>query len=179
MKFLFPLLLASSFVLTSCTSDNALNSSANVSSITDETLYNKLIVNVTKVRSNLPSDLSFVILSGRVLVVGYVSSPEEHINLINALWKTSGVSEVVDHLELATKHKKDGFPLSQALLRAQIDAKFVAATQLRYKNFKYTLFKGNVYVLACPDSSREKDTFFQLMKTIPSIGKVYFYDTRR
>lgn len=142
-------------------------------------LYTSVISNISNIRGNLPSNLSIVVLNGRVLIVGYVKSAEEHIQLMNAVWKTEGVKEVIDHLELESKSQKDGFSISYALLKAQIDAKVIASSQLKSKNFQYTLFKQNVYVLACPGSSLEKEAFFNLMKTTPTIEKVFFYDTRR
>ncbi len=110
----------------SCSSNAPQTSTLGRQSAADEVVHNRSIDSVT--RDNLPSDGS-LIFDRRVLIVGHVTSPQEHIDLVNALWKVDGVKEVVDHLELVVQGNKDGCPLCKALLRIQIDAKFVAVDQ--------------------------------------------------
>ncbi len=147
--------------------------------INTNSLENQIIEKLTQVRSNLPSNLRLIILSGRVLVVGYVQSSKEHIATMNTIWSIKDVLEVIDHLELETPEKRDGFPLTHALIKTQIDAKFIAHSEIRYSDFQYVLFKQNIYVLGCSPSTKEKQAFFQLLKSTPSIKKVFFYDIHK
>lgn len=145
-------------------------------SASDTVIYTSVIQVLQNTRRDLPSDTRVIVLKGRVLLVGYVNNAKEHIDLINALWQIKGVKEVIDHLESVPENEKTGFSMKQAFLKTQLDTKFLANSQLKYGRFQYVLFKDNLYVLSSSGQSVQKDAFFAMVRQLPTIQKVFFYD---
>lgn len=145
----------------------------------DTTIYTNVVQILQNLRRDLPADVRLIVLQGRVLLVGYVDTSQEHINLINAIWKVKGVQEVIDHLECVAYVEKKGFALKNTLIKTQLDAMFLSNSAVKYNNFQYIIFKDNLYVLSYVGSEREKEAFFKLVRKTPSIQKVFFYNTYR
>lgn len=145
----------------------------------DTVIYTNAIRQIQNIRRNLNSSVQIVVLKGRLLVVGYVDSPDEHLRLTNMLWGIAGVQEVIDHLEYTPEERRGGFSIANSLLKTQLDAKLLTQRKLVHSNFKYVVFKDNLYVLACPAAEAEKDVFFILVRKLPQVKKVFFYDMHR
>lgn len=143
----------------------------------DTVIYTNVVQTLQNIRRDLPSEARLIVLDGRVLLVGYVASAQEHIDVINAIWRINGVKEVVDHLEHVAPNEKTGFDLKNAFIKTQLDTMFLTNPALRYGHFEYVIFKKNLYVLACTSSGAEKDAFYAMVKKTPTIQKVFFYST--
>jgi hypothetical protein len=143
----------------------------------DTVIYTNVVQTLQNIRRDLPSEARLIVLDGRVLLVGYVASAQEHIDTINAIWRINGVKEVVDHLEHVAPNEKTGFDLKNAFIKTQLDTMFLTNSALRYGHFEYVIFKKNLYVLACTSSGAEKDAFYAMVKKTPTIQKVFFYST--
>jgi hypothetical protein len=148
-------------------------------SASDTVIYTSVVQILQNTRRNLPADVQLVVLQGRVLLVGYVSTAQEHIQVINAIWQIKGVHEVIDHLEHVSSDNKKGFGLKNAFIKTQLDANLLTNPSLKYGDFKYIIFKDNLYALACITSEKQKNDFFNLIRKTPSIQKVFFYDMHR
>lgn len=187
MNFSFTNIIVLSLVtclLSGCGVDNFFtsevsNNSKTRSSSSDTVIYTNAIRHIQNIRRNLNSQIKVSVLKGRVLVVGYVDSPEQHLKLTTALWGISGVQEVIDHLEYVLEPLRGGFAVSHAVIKAQLQAKLLTQSQVKSSNFQYIFFKDNLYVLACPTSEKEKDLFFDIARTLPQVKKVFFYDMHR
>lgn len=143
----------------------------------DTVIYTNVVQTLQNIRRDLPSEARLIVLEGRVLLVGYVSCAQEHIDAINAIWRINGVKEVVDHLEHVEPNEKTGFDIKNAFLKTQLDAMFLTNSALKYGHFQYVIFKKNLYVLASTSSGAEKDAFYAMIKKTPTIQKVFFYNT--
>lgn len=140
-------------------------------------IYTNVVQTLQNIRRDLPSEARLIVLDGRVLLVGYVDSGQEHIEVINAIWRINGVKEVVDHLEHVAPSEKTGFDLKNAFVKTQLDTMFLTNSALHYGHFEYVIFKKNLYVLASVSSGAEKDAFYAMVKKTPTIQKVFFYST--
>jgi len=145
----------------------------------DTVIYTNVVQILQNIRRDLPSEVRQIVLQGRVLLVGYVASSQEHIDLINAVWQIKGVQEVIDHLEYAATNEKTGFEIKHAFLKTQLDSMFLTNSALHYNHFQYVMFKKNLYVLSSTSSESEKTAFFNMMRKMPTIQKVFFYSTYR
>lgn len=141
----------------------------------DTVIYTNVVQTLQNIRRDLPSEARLIVLQGRVLLVGYVSSAQEHIDIINAIWRINGVKEVVDHLEHVGANEKTGFDIKNAFLKTQLDTMFLTNSAVHYGHFEYVIFKKNLYVLACSISNAEKEAFYAIVKKTPTIQKVFFY----
>lgn len=145
----------------------------------DTVIYTSVIQILQNIRRDLPADIRLIVLNGRILLVGYVNSSQEHIDVINAVWQIKGVHEVIDHLEYAAANEKTGFELKNALLKTQLDSMFLTNSALHYNHFQYVIFKKNLYVLSNTVSEVEKKAFFDMVQKLPTIQKVFLYSTSR
>lgn len=148
-------------------------------SASDTIIYTNVVQVLQNMRRDLPADVRLIVLGGRVLVVGYVATSQEHVNIVNAIWQIKGVQEVLDHLEYVDKNQRSGFDLKSAFLKTQLDTLFLANSALRYGCFQYVIFKRNLYALAYKISESEKDAFFKMVRRMPNLQKVFFYNTHR
>jgi hypothetical protein len=148
-------------------------------SASDTIIYTNVIQLLQGMRRDLPADVRLIVLQGRVLLVGYVENSQEHINIINAIWRLDGVQEVIDHLECVAPNEKTGFQLKNALLKTHIDTMFLTNSALHSRHFQYIIFKKNLYVLTNASSESEKTAFFTMLRKVPTITKVFLYNTYR
>ena len=148
-------------------------------SASDTVIYTNIVQVLQNIRRDLPSEVRLIVLQGRVLLVGYVANAQEHIDVVNAIWKIKGVQEVIDHLEHVPSNEKIGFDLKNTFIKTQLDTMFLTNSAVHYGNFQYMVFKKNLYVLACTASETEKEAFYAMVKKTPTLQKVYFYSTHR
>jgi hypothetical protein len=148
-------------------------------SASDTVIYTNVVQVLQNIRRDLPSEARLIVLQGRVLMVGYVANAQEHIDVVNAIWKIKGVQEVIDHLEHVPANEKTGFDLKNAFVKTQLDTMFLTNSVVHYGNFQYVIFKKNLYVLARTSSETEKEAFYAIVKKTPTLQKVYFYSTLR
>lgn len=161
-------------------SESSSTSASKRISASDTVIYTNVVRRLQNIQRDINDRVRVVVLKGRVLIVGYVDSPDEHLKITNVLWGVSGVQEVIDHLEYVKEEsQKNGFSFSYALIKAQLDAKLLTQRSLSYAHFQYVIFKDNLYVLACPLTEAEKDMFFSVVRKTPQIKKVFFYDMHR
>lgn len=146
-------------------------------SASDTVIYTNVVQILQSIRRDLPSEARLIVLHGRVLLVGYVASSQEHIDVINAIWQIKGVQEVIDHLEHVPDNEKVGFDLKNTFIKTQLDTMFLTNSAVHFGNFQYVIFKKNLYVLACASSEKEKNAFYDIVKKTPSIQKVFYYTT--
>jgi hypothetical protein len=147
-------------------------------SASDTVIYTNVVQILQNIRRDLPAEARLIVLHGRVLLVGYVANSQEHIDVINAVWQIQGVQEVIDHLEHVPDNEKIGFDLKNTFIKTQLDTMFLTNSAVHYGNFQYVIFKKNLYVLACTNSEKEKNAFYDIVKKTPTIQKVYYYSTR-
>lgn len=147
-------------------------------SASDTVIYTNVVQILQNLRRDLPTEARLIVLHGRVLLVGYVASSQEHIDVINAVWQIKGVQEVIDHLEHVPENEKVGFDLKNAFVKTQLDTMFLTNSAVHYGNFQYVIFKKNLYVLACATAEKEKNAFYDMVKKTPTIQKVFYYSTR-
>ena len=146
-------------------------------SASDTVIYTNVVQVLQNIRRDLPSEARLIVLQGRVLLVGYVESAQEHIDVVNAVWKIKGVQEVIDHLEHVPTNEKTGFDIKNTFVKTQLDTLFLTNSAVHYGNFQYVIFKKNLYVLARTSSEAEKEAFYTMVKKTPTIQKVFFYST--
>lgn len=148
-------------------------------SASDTVIYTNAVQILQNIRRDLPAEARLIVLQGRVLLVGYVANAQEHIDLLNAIWKIKGVQEVIDHLEHVPANEKTGFDIKNTFVKTQLDTMFLTNSSLHYGNFQYVIFKKNLYVLACTSSEKEKEAFYAMVKKTPTLQKVFFYSTNK
>lgn len=147
-------------------------------SASDTVIYTNVVQILQNLRRDLPAEARLIVLNGRVLLIGYTVSSQEHIDIINAVWQIKGVQEVIDHLEHVPDTEKVGFDLKNTFIKTQLDTMFLTNSAVHYGNFQYVIFKKNLYVLSCASTEKEKNAFYEMVKKTPTIQKVFYYSTR-
>ncbi|MDP3936366.1 MAG: BON domain-containing protein, partial [Alphaproteobacteria bacterium] len=105
-------------------------------SASDTVIYTNVVQILQSIRRDLPSEVRLIVLQGRVLLVGYVATAQEHIDLVNAIWKIKGVQEVIDHLENVPVNEKTGFDIKNTFVKTHLDTMFLTNSALHYGNFQ-------------------------------------------
>ncbi len=118
-------------------------------------------------------NLNITVDQRRVLIVGNVESPQDHIEAIDLAWKADGVLEIIDEIKVG--EYSWGSYTQDAWISLQIRNAFIFEKGLSSTKFTVFTVEGIVYLLGVASDQRELDKALTLARTIKGVKAVKSY----
>lgn len=120
-------------------------------------------------------NMDILVTKGRCLLLGSLKDESQHKLFIKKIWDIKGVHDVIDHTTI-DKTPSQTLRIKDTLAKANVNAVLALSRNVSLGNYNYTVFKGDLYVIALPYDSDIKTPFMEAIKRAPEIKKVFYYE---
>lgn len=119
--------------------------------------------------------LSLTVREGRVLVIGFVITPDQRLEAIKRIWRVPGVKEVINEIRI-----DDGSGGVDALAQdtaaaAEIKAKMTLDKNIYSINYSVDVVRGVAYIMGIAQNEAELTRVIALCKRLDYIKQVKQY----
>jgi osmotically-inducible protein OsmY len=142
--------------------------------VSDTTIRTQINDKWLQYNTDMYSQLTLSVVSGRVLITGAVSNPEWKPEAVRLAWQIDGVKEVDDEIQLADKSSlSDAARDDLIILRLRNALLFDG--QIRSTNYNIDAVNGVLYVSGYARTQGELDKVTDYARNIPNVKRVVSY----
>jgi osmotically-inducible protein OsmY len=107
---------------------------------------------------------------GRVLLTGFVTEDKYHKEASDLAWKTAGVKEVINEINVGKKDVKDY--AKEMFIANAIRSKILVDQHIRSSNYKIDVMGNTVYLLGVAQNQEELTKVIDISRSIKGVGQV-------
>lgn len=122
----------------------------------------------------LASMVDIEVSEGRVLLTGSVRSPDDRIKATMITWKSAGVKEVINELQVTDKSSL-GDLASDSWITTKLRAKILSNTKIADINYSIETVNGVIYLLGIAQNQAELDAVTNYARNISGVKRVVSY----
>ena len=113
------------------------------------------------------------VLEGRVLLTGYVSSPEERVKIIKLVWSQDGVKEVINEIVIEGENKRYIKDIAlDSWITTQIKSKLLVEDKVESVNYSIETINRVVYLMGIAQNETELDLVTNIAGTVAKVERV-------
>lgn len=135
--------------------------------IDDATIWAK--INSILIKERRFFDIKVRVDEGRVLLTGIVHKPKASIAVIDLVWKTTGVKEVINEIMI---HDEGESIVKSAWITTHINAKLLVRYPLKSSNYTIVTVDDIVYLFGIAQNNIELNKIIKLASTVEGVEKV-------
>jgi osmotically-inducible protein OsmY len=123
------------------------------------------------------TNISVEVSEGRVLLTGFVKTPEERLTILRLVWEQAGVREVINEIKLAeeTNQSKVSQYSSDSWITTQVKSKMFMNNNVRSINFNVETIDSVVYILGIARTQEELDSITNIAENVKGVAKFVSY----
>ncbi len=132
----------------------------------------ELVINGLKTPKN---SISVMVSEGRVLMTGAIRDLKKGKLASEIIWKTNGVKEVIDEVEIRDKNlavRDFSETFTDSFLTAKIKTKLFFNRKISLADYKMSSFNGSVYLLGIAKNKSELDEVLRVISKTSGVKKV-------
>lgn len=114
------------------------------------------------------------VLEGRVLLTGSVRSPDDRIRATMITWRSPGVKEVINELQVTDKASL-GNLTKDTWITTKLRAKILADTSISDINYSIETVNGVIYLIGIAQNQQELDKVNNYARNISGVVRVVSY----
>jgi len=136
----------------------------------------KLAVNNT-ISNNLPEAYGGIeteIVEGRVLLAGYVPTPEDRAEIIRLTWEVDGVRKVINELQIGDAASFRDLA-ADSWITTQLRTQLISDLDITDINYNIETINGTVYIIGIGQDQGEIDRVTGHAATISGVQRVVSY----
>jgi osmotically-inducible protein OsmY len=150
------------------------------STVDDHTIWTKIkagFLEHNKEVEGILTNVSVEVSEGRVLLTGFVKTPDERLIVLRIVWQQNGVREVINEIKLsgetnqsnAKQYSKDTW------ITTQVRSKMFLNDNVRSINFSVETIDGVVYVLGIARSEAELNAIREIAEGVQGVNRFVTY----
>lgn len=141
------------------------------SNVDDTTIRVNLEALLLKEDEPLASMVGVEVLEGRVLLTGSVRTPDDRIRATMITWRSPGVKEVINELQVTDKSGL-GNLTKDSWITTKLRAKILADTKITDINYTVETVNGVIYLLGIAQNQQELDKVINYARNISGVERV-------
>ena len=144
-------------------------------SIDDLTIWTKIknAIFADKEVNKALTKIGVKVLEGRVLLTGYVSSPEERVKIIKLVWSQDGVKEVINEIVIEGENKRYIKDIAlDSWITTQIKSKLLVEDKVESVNYSIETINRVVYLMGIAQNETELDLVTNIAGTVAKVERV-------
>lgn len=150
------------------------------STVDDHSIWSKIksaFLQHHKEVEGILSNISVEVSEGRVLLTGFVKTPEERLTILKLVWKQNGVREVINEIKLSEETKQSNFSQysSDTWITTKVKSKMFMNNYVRTINFNIETIDSTVYILGIARNQEELDAITQIVNNVKGVSKFVSY----
>lgn len=148
--------------------------------VDDHTIWTKIkagFLEHNKEVEGILTNVSVEVSEGRVLLTGFVKTPDERLIVLRIVWQQNGVREVINEIKLsgetnqsnAKQYSKDTW------ITTQVKSKMFLNNHVRSINFSVETIDGVVYVIGIARSEAELHAIREIAEGVQGVNRFVSY----
>ena len=125
-------------------------------------------------KGNLVHDVDVVVRRGKVLLTGSVKDPKMKIEAVRIAWKTKGVKEVVDEVDLDRKANLKAYS-QDTWITTKVKTALLVADDVRSLNYTVQTIDGVVYVMGYTTNAEDLERAMNAVRYVDGVKEVVNY----
>lgn len=121
---------------------------------------------------NLFRRLNLSVREGRVLITGFVATPEQRLEAVRRAWKVSGVREVINEIELDPNDTAFDDTAHDTQIAAELKSKLTFDSNVYAVNYSIDVVRGTVYLIGVAQNQAELDRVILTARHIAYVRKI-------
>ena len=151
---------------------NASSSSKGIKeSVGDSYIKTKTITSISLLDIKNITDITVNVSRGIVLLTGYVENSAKRLEIVQRIWKISGVKKIINELRV-----DDSIPISQRandfVLNTIISSRILFKSGINSNNYSIDVVDGDVYVFGLAENLDEKIEIEKFLSNMSDIKKL-------
>ncbi|WP_417520136.1 BON domain-containing protein [Minwuia sp.] len=142
--------------------------------IDDTTIATKISAKLFDDSLRLFRDVDLEVVEGRVLLTGKVEKPEARLRAEELAWKTNGVKEVANAIQVTSEGGLGSYA-SDVRISNELRAKMVGDADILGINYSIETVSQVVYLIGIAQSQEELDRVIDHARSIDGVKKVESY----
>ncbi|MEQ1890089.1 MAG: BON domain-containing protein [Alphaproteobacteria bacterium] len=122
----------------------------------------------------LASMVDIEVLEGRVLLTGSVRTPDDRIRATMITWKSAGVKEVINELQVTDKASL-GDLASDSWITTKLRTQILTNSNISDINYSIETVNGIIYLLGIAKNQQELDAVTSYARNISGVERVVSY----
>ena len=125
------------------------------------------------------TNISVEVSEGRVLLTGFVKTPEERLTVLRIVWEQAGVREVINEIKLSEETNQSNLKQysSDSWITTQVKSKMFVNDHVRSINFNVETIDSVVYVLGIARTQEELDAIKNIVESVKGVSNFVSYVT--
>ena len=120
---------------------------------------------------DLFGNVSFAVVEGRVLLKGTVQKPEDRIRAVKIVWKTKGVREVINEIQVTNQGGIVNYA-RDTWISTQLTAEIMFDIDINAVNYNLETINGTIYVVGIARDQAELDKVIDHARRIRNVKQV-------
>ncbi len=142
--------------------------------VSDTTIRTEINDKWLRYNTDMYSQLTLSVVSGRVLITGAVSNPEWKPEAVQLAWQVDGVKEVDDEIQVSDKSSLSDSARDDLIIFRLRNA-LLFDSQIRSTNYNIDAVNGVLYVSGYARTQAELDKVTDYARNIPNVKRVVSY----
>lgn len=143
--------------------------------ISDSAIRTGVNSKFAKEEPKLLSRTSTLVREGRVLLLGRVENEDLKKEAVRLTWNVSGVSEVLDRIEVGPAPPKTSGYVGDSWITSKISSQLLAHSRIQSINYTVKTFEGIVYIMGVARHQQELDDVIKVARESNGVKKVVSY----
>lgn len=127
-----------------------------------------------KEEDSLANKVGVEVLEGRVLLTGAVKSPDDRIKATMITWRSPGVKEVINEIQVTDKSGLSNLT-KDSWITTKLRTKLLTDTRVFDINYSIETVNGVIYLLGIADNQAELDRVVGYARNISGVERVVSY----
>ena len=151
---------------------NASSSSKGIkTSVGDSFTKTKIITIISLLDIKNISNITVNVSQGTVLLTGYIENSAKRLEIVQSIWKVSGVKKIINELRI-----KNSVPILQRtndfIFRTRINSRILFKSGINSNNYSIDVVNGDVYVFGLAENLDEKIEIENFLSNMSDIKKL-------
>lgn len=123
------------------------------------------------------TNISVEVSEGRVLLTGFVSTPQERLIILKIVWEQAGVREVINEIKLSDETNQSNAKQygNDAWITAQVKSKMLLNNDVRSINYSVETVDSVVYILGIARSETELNSIKEIAENVKGVNRFVSY----
>lgn len=127
-----------------------------------------------KEKDSLANKVGVEVSEGRVLLTGAVKSPEDRMRATMIAWRSPGVKEVINEIQVTDKSGLSNLT-KDSWITTKLRAKLLTDTRIFDINYSIETVNGVIYLLGIAESQEELNRVINYARNISGVERVVSY----
>ena len=124
-----------------------------------------------KNKSSLLTQVEISVREGRVLLTGHVDKAEDAVEAIRLAWTVSGVSEVIDRIQVGKGGGFGGY-IGDSWITTKLKTSFLTDSEISSINYTVKTVDDVVYIMGIAQTQKELDKVIKIARETRGVKKV-------